>query len=235
MFAEEILRIRGTCNCVGGGRWNWVTNIAAKKSNHSLKNWKLLFDFFGCNFCYPITPPPSHNHPGTLKFAILSLCQTFFENLPIAVTGPSNLQYRVFINSFENLKFSKMLDEDAILQTWEFCDCDGSGGCGGKEIIAEKSENIGRTLKKRLSAKSTARLYIKVWMRQVSQPSCQTSSHSTNLATRLASVGAPLNGAPSPVSSPENRNKIHLQRYFSLGTLSAEKKYLRTSDRQIFL
>ncbi len=63
-----------------GGVCEWLSD-----KNRDRKNWTYVFDFFGHDFCLPI----SH------------------------------------INSFENLKFSKLFDEDTISQIRVSCDCCG--------------------------------------------------------------------------------------------------------------
>ncbi len=167
MFDEDtILQIWGSCDydsqkcltktqfyefegpAIAMGEIGWRRS-RANKWNSDQKNQKRRFDFFGHNFCYPPTP--------------------------IAITGPSNRDITSSSNSFKNLKFSKMFNKDAILQIQGSCDCDGSGWV--IKIAAEKTKTSVRYWKKHFLAKSTARLHIRVWARQVARLSLQTSSH----------------------------------------------------------
>ncbi len=58
-----------------------------------------LFDFFGYDFCRPLP-------------------------IPIAIAGHSNSWYCVLSNIFENFKFWKLFDKDAISRIRGFYDCD---------------------------------------------------------------------------------------------------------------
>ncbi len=68
--------------------------------------------FFGCNFRHPLPPPPSQLQDPRIR----------------DIASSSNI--------FENFKFSKMLDKDAISWIWGSCDCDGGKlddkNCGWK-------------------------------------------------------------------------------------------------------
>ncbi len=68
---DTISRIRGSCDCAGG-------KLVDK--NRSWKNQKRQFDFFGRDFCHPISP--------------------------IAIAGPSNLQYCIFVTHFWEFVFN---------------------------------------------------------------------------------------------------------------------------------
>ncbi len=65
--------------------------IEGQKSNHSRKNWKRRFDFFGCDFRHSALPThPAHliTVIGTFEFGLLSLRQTFLRIYPSQSQNP---------------------------------------------------------------------------------------------------------------------------------------------------
>ncbi len=92
---DTISRIRASCDC---DRGNWETKIASKKI-------KRTFSIFSAAIFVTQFPPSRSQDPQIHNIVSSS---NIFENLPIAIAGPSNLRYCVFV-SIENFKFSKLL------------------------------------------------------------------------------------------------------------------------------
>ncbi len=82
-----ILRIRGSCNC--NGEFGW------QKSWPKILYW--CFRFFQPRFSSPNFPSSQSQNPQICDIVSSS---NIFENLPITITEPSNLQYCVFVKQF---------------------------------------------------------------------------------------------------------------------------------------
>ncbi len=105
MFDEDsIAQIRGSCDdcdggvCVGG----WVTKIAFEKIKPTFSIFLAAVRFFRLRFSSPNFPLSQSQDPRIRD-----------------IVSSSNI--------FENLKFSKVFDEDAMSRIWGYCDCDGEG------------------------------------------------------------------------------------------------------------
>ncbi len=89
----------------------------------------VVFDFFGRNSSHSLPPPPP---PSQAQ-----------DNRICDIASSSNI--------FENFKFSKMLDKDAISRIWEFWDCDGgklddeNRGDGGNWVTKIAPDKIALT------------------------------------------------------------------------------------------
>ncbi len=138
-FGVIFVTHRGSCDdcdgareCVGG----CVTKIALKKSTDG-------FDFFRHDFCYPLRVLRWLRWRGVgecvggwvTKIATKKIELTFliFFSHPVPpppsqLQGPRICDIASSFNIFENLKFTKMFNEDAISRIRGSCDCDGWGG-----------------------------------------------------------------------------------------------------------
>ncbi len=113
-LAQFSSPIKGPVMIAMGRGSVWV--VGWRKSQLTKSNRR--FDFFGRDFRHPVSPPSQLQDPRICDIASLS-------------------------NIFENLKFSKMFDEDAISRIRGSCDCDGEGGGGvdDKNCGRKKSED----------------------------------------------------------------------------------------------
>ncbi len=115
----------------GGGVCRWLGD-----ENLDRKNWTNVFNFFGRDFRHPI----SHINSFENLFSIFSVAIFITQFPPIAIAGPSNSWYCVFIyqfwelNIFKNVWRRLNIANLRVLQLW--------WGGGMTKIAAQKNQRL---------------------------------------------------------------------------------------------